>query len=132
MVTLVVFIKNKTMKNFKLLVIGLLVGCFPSFEPKNVLKKEIREGDIEVKWISLVGILDQDFPDYILLKKNKSIDTIIKAHNIKDIDVYKKNIKIFFKGYPKLHNKNILPPKNILEYKIIIDSTMYKVDSLRS
>ena len=41
MVTLVVFIKNKTMKNFKLLVIGLLVGCFPSFEPKNVLKKEI-------------------------------------------------------------------------------------------
>ena len=99
------------MKNFKLLVIGLLVGCFPSFEPKNVLKKEIQEGDIKVKWISLVGILDQDFPDYILLKKSKSIDTIIKAHNIKDIDVYKKILKYFLKAIPNYIIKIFYPLK---------------------
>lgn len=128
MVTLVVFIKNKTMKYIKLLLIGLLVGCFPSFEPKNVVKKEIKEGNMELKWISLVGTLDQNFPDYILLKKSKLTDTIIKAHNIKNIDVYEKSIKLYFEGTPKLYNKNISPPRNILEYRIIIDSTIYKIE----
>jgi hypothetical protein len=122
MVTLVVFIKNKTMKNFKLLVIGLLVGCFPSFEPKNVLKKEIEEGDIEVKWISLVGILDQDFPDYILFKKNKSIDTICEAHNIKDFTLKNNTITIKFLGTPKKYNYPIEIPEHIYEYNIKVDT----------
>lgn len=116
------------MKYIKLLLIGLLVECFPSFEPKNVIKKEIKEGNMELKWISLVGTLDQNFPDYILLKKSKLTDTIIKAHNIKNIDVYEKSIKLYFEGTPKLYNKNISPPRNILEYRIIIDSTIYKIE----
>jgi hypothetical protein len=105
---------------------GLLFQCcVPSFAPEvNAIKKINYENTI-VQWNKLIGILDQNFPDYVIIEKgDQQIDTICSSHNIADVKILNSHeILLGFYGRPKKYNKIINIPKEIMEYKIIIDTT---------
>lgn len=113
---------NKKMRKIKLLTLLLLQNCFPSFEPKKEILKEVTQNETKIEWIDLIGTLDQDFPDYIIIKKNNRIDTICEAHNIKDFTLKNNTITIKFLGTPKKYNYPIEIPEHIYEYNIKVDT----------
>ena len=50
------------MKIIKLYLVTMIIySCFPSFEPKTKIIKEIKQENSTIKWIDVVGTLDQDF-----------------------------------------------------------------------
>ena len=105
-------------------VIAVLQSCFPSFAPKAVVNKEIQQGSISVKWVDLIGIMDQDYPDLITIRANKQTDTICSAHNITDIAFAQcDTILVIFSGTPLKYGKPIYIPNSKFGYRIIIDTT---------
>jgi hypothetical protein len=106
--------------------IVMLQSCFPSFAPAEVIKKELKQGYISLKWIDVIGTLDQNFPDYISIQKGKQIEILCSSHNIADLRINKNTITIGFYGIPKKHTKPILVPKDVLEYEIKIDTNFVK------
>lgn len=104
----------------------ILNSCFPSFAPKEETIKEIQQGDILLRWIDVVGTLDQDFPDYISIQKNEQTDTICKSHNIADLKMKEGTIVIEFYGTPERYAEPIAIPKEVLGYKIDIDTSFVK------
>lgn len=121
---LIGFIKMKILI-FMLLMVTLQ-SCFPSFAPVEVIKKELKQGDISFKWIDVVGTLDQNFPDYISMQRGTQIEILCSSHNIADLRINKSTITIGFYGIPKKYTKPILIPTKILEYEIKIDTNFIK------
>ena len=107
-----------------LLLLFMADTCLPSFTPKELVRKEIKQGEVSLKWIDLIGILDQDFPDYITIQTGKQIDTICQSHNIADIRIEKDSVVIQFYGSPKKYNDLISIPDNVLGHIIVIDTTV--------
>ncbi len=102
-------------------------SCFPSFAPKENIKKEIRQETVLLKWIDIIGTLDQDYPDYITIQIGKQKDTICQSHNIANLRVVQGNtIIIEFYGPPQKYNELITIPEEMLGYKIEIDTTSKK------
>ena len=121
-----VFIKRQ-IKGIQLLsAIVMLYGCFPSFAPEVMVKREIRKDDVTVRWIGLKGILDQDFPDYISIQKGELIDTVCQSHNIANLLLIRDTIRIAFYGNPEQYYEPITIPEMVLGYTIIIDTTWTK------
>lgn len=105
-------------------VIAVLQSCIPSFAPEEVLNKEIKQGSISVKWVDLIGIMDQDYPDLITIQAKKRTDTICRAHNITNIAfVQSDTILVVFSGIPIKYGKPIAIPDSKFGYKIKIDTT---------
>lgn len=104
----------------------MLQSCFPSFAPKEKIKKEIDNGDILLKWVDVVGTLDQDFPDYIYIRKGEKSDTICHSHNIADLKVKESVIIIGFYGVPKNYSNPIKIPEETLGHKVEIDTSFTK------
>lgn len=109
--------------------IMILQSCFPSFTPKMEIKKEIQQENILLKWVDVVGILDQDFPDYITIQKGKQEDTLCESHNVADLKFENNQITIGFYGSPQRYTKPIEIPDSIMGYEILIDTT-YTTNSL--
>ena len=84
-----------------ILLILILQSCFPRFHSFEI-KKEIKHEDVVIQWIEVVGILDQNFPDIITIRKKKQIDTICRSHNIADINMIGNTITIGFFGTPEM------------------------------
>lgn len=103
------------------LVTMIIYRCFPSFEPKTKIIKEIKQENSTIKWIDVVGTLDQDFPDYIIVEKNDIKDTICKAHNIVELKLNKDTIIISFDGQPKEYSIPIGIKENTLGYKVKVN-----------
>jgi hypothetical protein len=95
----------------------------PKFHSIN-LKKEIKQNTTVIKWIGVTGILDQDFPDYITIRKGNLTDTICEAHNIADLIIDTNQIIIGFYGSPRRYSRIIQIPEYILGYTIEVD-TLY-------
>jgi len=106
-----------------LLLIVILQSCFPIFRPEVRVKKEIKQGEVIIKWVEVIGILDQNFPDIITIQKNKQIDTICKSHNIADVNIIVNTIKMGFFGTPEIWYEPITLPMEIMGYKIEIDTS---------
>lgn len=104
----------------------ILNGCFPSFLPKEEIKKEIHQQDVSLKWIDVIGTLDQDFPDYILVQRGEETDTICHSHNIADLLLRKDTITIGFYGTSKLYGEPVAIPEGILHFTIEIDTSFAK------
>ncbi len=104
----------------------ILQSCFPSFAPKEEIKKEIQQEDVSLKWIDVIGTLDQDFPDYVSIQKGKQKDTICQSHNIVDLKMKEDIIIIGFYGTPESYTEPIHIPKEMLGYKIEIDTSFVK------
>jgi hypothetical protein len=121
------------MKKIKLVILLVLIVmlCFiaylyfflpiPNFYSTN-LKKEIKQNRTVIIWTSVTGILDQNFPDYIIIRKDNLIDTICKSHNIADLQMKNDTIIIGFHGTPKIYNRYIIIPDEIYNYKIKINT----------
>ena len=110
------------MKIIKLYLVTMIIySCFPSFEPKTKIIKEIKQENSTIKWIDVVGTLDQDFPDYIIVEKNDIKDTIRKAHNIVELKLNKDTIIISFDGQPKEYSIPIGIKENTLGYKVKVN-----------
>ena len=99
----------------------IIYSCFPSFEPKTKIIKEIKQENSTIKWIDVVGTLDQDFPDYIIVEKNDIKDTIYKAHNIVGLKLNNDTIIISFDGQPKEYSIPIGIKENTLGYKVKVN-----------
>ena len=108
-------------------IIGIIV-CFyihfpiPSFEPEKEILKKIEDKNIIIEWNKRIGILDQNFPDYIIIQKGKVIDTVCNAYNIANIETYNEELRIGFYGTPEYFHQNFVIREEIFGYKIIIDS----------
>ena len=110
------------MKIIKLCLVAMIIySCFPSFEPKTKTIKEIKQENSVIKWIDVIGTLDQDFPDYIIVEKNNIKDTICKAHNIVEIKLNNDTIIISFDGQPKEYSTRINIKENALGYKVKVN-----------
>ena len=111
------------MKIIKLCLVTMIIiySCFPSFEPKTKIIKEIKQENSVIKWIDVIGTLDQDFPDYIIVEKNDIKDTICKAHNIVELKLNKDTIIISFDGQPKEYSIPIGIKENTLGYKVKVN-----------
>ncbi len=110
------------MKIIKLCLVAMIIySCFPSFEPKTKTIKEIKQENSVIKWIDVIGTLDQDFPDYIIVEKNNIKDTICKAHNIVEIKLNNDTIIISFDGQPKEYSTPINIKENSLGYKVKVN-----------
>ena len=110
------------MKIIKLCLVAMIIySCFPSFEPKTKTIKEIKQENSVIKWIDVIGTLDQDFPDYIIVEKNTIKDTICKAHNIVEIKLNNDTIIISFDGQPKEYSTPINIKENALGYKVKVN-----------
>ena len=110
------------MKIIKLCLATMIIySCFPSFEPKTKIIKEIKQENSTIKWIDVVGTLDQDFPDYIVVEKNDIKDTICKAHNIVGLKLNNDTIIISFDGQPKEYSTPIGIKENTLGYKVKVN-----------
>ena len=110
------------MKIIKLCLVTMIIySCFPSFEPKTKIIKEIKQENSTIKWIDVVGTLDQDFPDYIIVEKNNIKDTICKAHNIVGLKLNNDTIIISFDGQPKEYSTPIGIKENTLGYKVKVN-----------
>jgi hypothetical protein len=116
------------MKAFILfLLLTFVYSCFPSFAPRKVIVKKFENGKMAIEWINQIGILDQNFPDYILVKDPQKVDTICVAHNIADLKFNSNIIIIGFYGTPQKYNATIKIPNTIWCYKISIDTTYIKI-----
>ena len=110
------------MKIIKLCLVAMIIySCFPSFEPKTKTIKEIKQENSVIKWIDVIGTLDQDFPDYIIVEKNNIKDTICKAHNILEIKLNNDTIIISFDRQPKEYSTSINIKENALGYKVKVN-----------
>ena len=97
----------------------MLQSCFPKFYEEKIIK-EIRQNNVSVKWVEVIGILDQNFPDYISIYQKNIMDTIIcKSHNIADLQMKNDTIIIDFYGTPILYDSIVAIPKEIFNFKII-------------
>ena len=103
-----------------ILVVIILQNCFPSFKPKEEVKEELKHEKASIKWIKVEGILDQNYPDYIIMEKDNLIDTICEAHNISGLNLKKDTLIITFDGYPKRYATPINVKKEALGLKIKI------------
>lgn len=110
------------MKNFKQIIIlaFLLCGCFPSFYPDEVLKDEIRVNNYNIKWYKVKGVLDQNFPDIILIERNKIIDTLCTAYNVSFLNFQNDTLLIGFFGKPNFQQEKIQKYKKNLP--LVIDT----------
>jgi hypothetical protein len=109
-----------------LILLIVMQSCFPNFDPKEETVKEIQQESISLKWVNVIGIIDQDFPDYILMKKGSKSDTICISHNIADLKMIDCDILIGFYGMPIKYSEPISIPKDIFGYNIIIDTSYAK------
>lgn len=112
--------------------IFLLIICYlyfflpvPDFVDKEIVK-EINIGKGTVVWGKINGILDQNFPDYIIIKEGNRIDTVCQSHNIAHIKTQGDSLKIGFYGKPMLYNEEIVFPQKMLGYYVKIDTTVTK------
>jgi len=102
----------------------LLQSCFPSFEPTKKTKHEINSNNVKIEWYELNGILDQEFPDYIIATQEYKIDTICISTNIANFKLTNDTIHIGFYGQPKRFGKvSIVKLKTFLGLKVCIDTT---------
>jgi hypothetical protein len=101
----------------------LISSCIPSFMPekKTIIQIEIEERT-KFKWISLVGILDQNFPDFVISEQENVIDTICRSTNITEMYFYDSTLTIQFSGDPKLYFETIKIPTNSFNYKVVVDT----------
>ena len=103
-----------------ILVVIIFHNRFPSFEPKEEVKEELNHEKTSIKWIKVVGILDQNYPDYIIMEKDNLIDTICEAHNISGLNLKKDTVIITFDGHPKRYANPINAKEEALGLKIKI------------
>ena len=111
-------------KNRIIFLMMILQSCF--LAPQESVKREIRQGDIFLKWVEIIGILDQNYPDYILIQKGKQADTICRSHNIADLRIREDVIIVGFYGTPENYSESIIVPEKILGCKIEIDTSFVK------
>lgn len=109
----------------KIPIVFLFLSCFPSFVTEET-KKEIKQDALLLKWIDVIGILDQNYPNYITIQVGEQKDTICRAHNIANLETQGEVIIIDFFGTPKRYNEPITIPEEMLGYKIEIDTTLCK------
>ena len=104
-------------------VIVVLQGCFPDFYEEKVIK-EIRQEKVSLKWVEVIGILDQDFPDYVTIQvgKRKQKDTICFSHNIAEVKMQSDTITIAFYGPPTRYDELIAIPQKMGGFNIKIDT----------
>jgi hypothetical protein len=119
--------KNKLIFSLILLlsIVCILLYFFfpvPKFYSVNLIKK-IENAKTFVEWKSVTGILDQNFPDFITIRKENIVDTICRSHNIADLNFINNQIIIAFYGKPQQYENAFLIPDQVMGYKIITDTT---------
>ena len=95
----------------------------PDFSNKEVVKK-INDGQTTIEWKKIVGVLEQNYTNLIIVRQGKNVDTICDAYNIADLKLNKNIIIIGFYGRPNKYKVNL--PLNVLNYRIKIDTTYTK------
>ena len=96
------------------------------FAPKIEILKKIEDKNVTIEWKKQIGILDHDFPDFIIMQKGKVIDTVCYARNIANIETYNEELRIGFYGRPEYLEQNFIIRNEIFGYKIVIDSNFSK------
>ncbi|MFV0530282.1 MAG: hypothetical protein ACK5MD_02465 [Flavobacteriales bacterium] len=120
--------KIKTMLlSISFLIILIIVYLYfflpvPKFTSEKTIKN-IKKNNTIIVWKEIVGVLDQDFPDYIVVKESKTVDTICQAHNIANVELIDNTVKIDFYGTPRCYDKPIFIPKSIFGFDIKVDSS---------
>ncbi len=119
---------NNIKKNVLFIVICLLQSCFPSFGPTKETKQEFNyNNSVKIEWYKLIGILDQEFPDYIIASQDKRIDTICISTNIANLKLINDTIYIGFYGQPKrFQEMSFVKLNTFLQLKVFVDTTFLK------
>lgn len=111
------------MKKIKIVILSLTIqSCIPSFAPEERIISRVDDGTVKLTWVKLVGVMDQHFPDCILLEKGNHKDTICQSYNIADLKLKSNIITIGFYGKPQLHQSINLDDERF-GYEIKIDTT---------
>ncbi len=84
--------------------------------------KIIKTNDIEIDWFTYSTVTDM-LPHFVVLKKEKALDTICVTSNIADVNLSGSKIIVGFYGSPRLDNEDITLPENSMGYKIEVDTT---------
>lgn len=100
-----------------------LTSCFPSFKPKVELMKMVKDESVTIKWVKSIGILDQNFPGYIIVEHINENDTICAAYNIANLDLIDKSIVIGFYGAQQYADREQGLDETKYGYKIVADTT---------
>jgi len=114
--------KNIVVRSILIISLIFLISCFPNFEPQKKEIKMIRTEEVTLNWNRYIGVMDQNFPDLVIMKYKTYEDTICKGFNLADINVYKDTIEIGFYGKEDC----IYIEQDIRGYKILIDTTYIK------
>jgi hypothetical protein len=122
------------MRSLKLILIMsvFVSSCFPDFSPKKAYIKTIESEYMYIEWFTFLGVMDQEFPDYIVYKSNDLVDTLLVSNNVADIqlNLIEDNLKISFYGAPKLM-KNSDFKRSTLNIPLIVDTLAKKKESQR-
>lgn len=103
------------MRNLLIATILFSYGCVPDFKAGKGLYKKIQTADLELEWFGYSSAW-MDSPDYITLKTNQGFDTLCRASNITDINLFNDTITVYSLGPLTLHGESIKisAPKNIV------------------
>lgn len=110
------------MQLLPLMFLVLICSCVPDFAPEISLKKTLSADGADIEWYHVRGILDQNFPEYIVIKRGSQTDTLCRAHNIADICVSDHIVTVGFYGQPKKFNYVAHLPDSMMRFKIVQDS----------
>lgn len=108
---------------YYLLIPALFSGCFPNFAPEKTLVKKIERQTETIEWSRYIGVLDQNFPDLVILSHNNNNDTICRGFNIADVNIIDNDIIICFYGTPDVRNSKF---HQIGKYELIVDTTFVR------
>jgi len=104
-----------------------LLSCNFIFKPEKRIIKKIQYKGICIEWYKMNGILDQTFPNGVILIEDSKTDTICNAYNIANVDVIGDTITLWFYGDP--HFLNTIP-QEINKYQIKVDTVYEKQDNI--
>jgi hypothetical protein len=109
-----------------LLLIILLYSCVPSFAPEIVVEKKLELDGAEIEWCRLLGIMDQNFPGYVTIKRGAQTDTVCQSHNIADISAKGHVITVGFYGSPVKYESPIQLSGHVMGFQIVLDTSFVK------
>lgn len=129
----------KTKKGILLTILVVIISIFiyiyfflpvPSFDKgiERLYLKEVGDSSTNVKWF-YYSTVASDSPDYIIINKGKNTDTICSSNNIANLELTNGKVIIGFFGKPKLHNKLIEIPNEIMNFQVVVDSTFERSSS---
>lgn len=127
--TLVVFISKICMRFILITSLIWLLSVsscelpVPSFAPERLVEKQIGNDTFLLEWYTYSGNLSQQYPNYVTIYIDNTLDTICIADNVADIKFSDKIITVCFYGRPQRLMNFVILPTYVADYAIHVDSS---------